>query len=240
MPLPAGSAEQRLQALEADPRLNPFAQYERLQAQQAVTALATVSRRSLPAAMAQAERRVGIAEQAARIDAAKRELERLASERSELRVEASRRDADRAMAEAEQLRLQAQIQAEDAARARAQAEQAEAVLDGAQVEQQDKVDAARSKEATLARKEAELVAGAKLPPMKQDARGDVYTLAGDAFAGGQPQLTKAASASLKALGIYLTALPSGSVQVLGYSDNQGKPAAIQSLSERRAQQVRAS
>jgi outer membrane protein OmpA-like peptidoglycan-associated protein len=76
--------------------------------------------------------------------------------------------------------------------------------------------------------------------MKQDARGDVYTLAGDAFAGGQPQLTKAASASLKALGIYLTALPSGSVQVLGYSDNQGKPAAIQSLSERRAQQVRAS
>ena len=92
-----------------------------LQAQQAVTALATVSRRSLPAAMAQAERRVGIAEQAARIDAAKRELERLASERSELRVEASRRDADRAMAEAEQLRLQAQIQAEDAARARAQA-----------------------------------------------------------------------------------------------------------------------
>lgn len=62
-------------------------------------------------------------------------------------MEASRRDADRAMAEAEQLRLQAQIQAEDAARARAQAAQAEAVLDGAQVEQQDKVDAARAKEA---------------------------------------------------------------------------------------------
>ena len=83
--------------------------------------------------------------------------------------------------------MQAQIQAEDAARARAQAAQAEAVLDGAQVEQQDKVDAARAKEAALARKEAELVAGAKLPPMKQDARGDVYTLAGDVFAGGQAQ-----------------------------------------------------
>ncbi len=240
LPLPAGSPEQRLQALDADPVLNPFAQYERLQARQSVAALATISRRNLPAGLALAERRVGIAEQAARIEAGKRELERLATTRSELRVEASRRDADRAMAEAEQLRLQAQIQAEDAARARAQAEQAEAVLDGAQVEQQDKVAAARSKEAALARKEAELVAGAKLPAMRQDARGDVYTLAGDAFTGTQAQLSKPALASLKALGIYLTALPTGNVQVIGYSDNQGKPAANQSQSERRAQQVRAS
>jgi outer membrane protein OmpA-like peptidoglycan-associated protein len=164
----------------------------------------------------------------------------MASERNDLRVEASRRDADRAMAEAEQLRLQAQIQAEDAARARAQAEQAEAVLDGAQTEQQGKVDAARAKEAALARKEAELVAGAKLPPLKQDTRGDVFTLAGESFTSGQAQLTKPALASLKALGIYLTALQAGSVQVLGYSDDQGKPAANQALSERRAQQVRAS
>lgn len=33
--------------------------------------------------------------------------------------------------------------------------------------------------------------------------------------------------------MYLAAMPSGSVQVIGYSDNQGKPAANQSLSERR-------
>ncbi|MDE2408206.1 MAG: OmpA family protein [Xanthomonadaceae bacterium] len=238
--LPAGTPEQRLQALEADPRLNPFAQYERLQARQAVAALATVPRRNLAPAMMLAERRVGIAEQAARIEAARRDIEQLANERNELRVEASRRDADRAMAEAEQLRLQAQIQAEDAARARAQAEQADAVLEGAQTEQQGKVDAARAKEAALARKEAELVAGAKLPPVRQDARGEVFTLAGDAFAAGQAQLTKPALASLKALGIYLTAVPGGSVQVLGYSDDQGKPAANQALSARRAQQVRAS
>lgn len=83
--VPTGAPEQRLQLLEADIRLNLFAQYERLQAQQVVTALATVSRRTWPAAMALAERRVGIAEQAARIEAAKRALERLASERSELR-----------------------------------------------------------------------------------------------------------------------------------------------------------
>ena len=238
-PLPAGSAEARLQALEADTRLNPFAQYERLQARQAIAALATVSRRNLPAALALAERRVAVAEQAARIEASRRVIDQLEQQRNELRVEASRRDADRAMAEAERLRLQAQIQAEDAARARAQAEQVEAALDGAQTAQQDKVEAARAKEATLARKEAELMAGSKLPPVKQDARGEVFTVAGDAFASGQAQLTKPALASLKALGIYLSALPTANVQVVGYSDNQGKPAANQSLSERRAQQVRA-
>lgn len=240
IPSPAGTPEQRLLALDADARLNPFAQYERLQARQALTTLATVSRRNLPAALAQAERRVGIAEQAARIEAARRELDRLDRERSELLVEASRRDADRARAEAERMRIQAQLQAEEAVRLRAQAEQAEAALDGAQVAQQGKVDAAREKEAALARKEAELVAGAKLPPVRRDARGDVFTLGGDAFASGQAQLTRAAADSLKALGIYLSALPGGAVQVRAHTDSQGTAASNQTLSEKRAQQVRAS
>lgn len=240
LPVPAGSAEQRAQALDADPRLAPFAQYERLQARQALAALATVARRDLPAALAQAERRVAIAEQAARIEAARREIERLERERSDLLIEASRRDAETARAEAERMRLQAQLQAEDAARLRAQAEQVEAVLDGAQAAQQDKLDAAREKEAALARKEAELVAGAKLPPLRRDARGEVFTLAGDAFASGQAKLTKTAAASVKALGIYLAALPGGAVQVIGHTDSQGDAAANRALSEQRAQQVRAS
>lgn len=240
IPAPGGVAEQRLQALEADARLNPFAQYERLQARQALAALAGVARRDLPAALAQAERRVGIAEQAARIEAARREIDRLERERAELLVEASRRDAERARAEAEQLRIQAQIQAEEAARLRAQAEQVEAALDGAQIEQQGRIDAAREKEAALARKEAELVAGAKLPPVKRDARGEVFTLAGDAFASGQAQLTKAAAGSVKALGIYLAALQGGTVQVIGHTDSQGDAATNRTLSEKRAQQVRAS
>ncbi|MFN7136515.1 MAG: OmpA family protein, partial [Thermomonas sp.] len=120
-----------------------------------------------------------------------------------------------------------------------QAQQAEAALDGAQAEQQAKADAARAQEATLARKEAELVAGAKLPPVQRDARGEVFTLAGDAFASGQAKLTASAAASIKALGLYLAALPGGPVQVVGYTDSQGDPAANRSLSERRAQQVRA-
>ena len=138
------------------------------------------------------------------------------------------------------LRVEAQIQAEEAARMRAQAEQAEAVLDGAQIEQGARVEAARQKEAALAREEAELLAGAKLPPMRQTAQGEVFTLAGDAFGSGQASLTASAAASIKALGTYLAAVPGGAVQVVGHTDSQGDDAANQSLSERRAQQVRAS
>ena len=236
--LPA-PADQRLLALEADTRLNPFAQYERLQARQALAVLETVSRRDLSAALARADRRVTIAEQAARIEATRREIERMERERAELLVEASRRDAERARAEAERLRLEAQIQAEEAARLRAQAEQAEAVLDGAQIEQGARVAAARQKEADLARQEAELVAGAKLPPLRQTDQGELFTLAGEAFASGQASLTANAAASIKALGIYLAALPGGAVQIVGHTDSQGDDAANLALSERRAQQVRA-
>ena len=195
-PMAGAPPAQRLQALDADPRLNPFAQYERLQARQALAAVDTASRSKQPAALALADRRVAIAEQAARIEATRREIDRLERERSELLVEASRRDAERARAEAERLRIEAQVQAEEAARLRAQAEQAEAVLDTAQIDQGARVAAAREKEATLARKEAELVTGAKLPPVHKDAQGnEVFVLAGDAFGSGQAQLTAKAAAA---------------------------------------------
>lgn len=232
-------AAQRLQLLDADTRLNPFAQYERLQARQALAAVQATGKRERAAAEQLAERRVGIAEQAARIEAARREIDRLERERSELLVEASRRDAERARAEAERLRIEAQVQAEEAARLRAQAEQAEAVLDTAQIDQDARVAAAREKEAALARQEAELVAGAKLPPSRKDPRGEVYTLAGDAFGSGQSQLTANAAASVQALGIYLKALGAGSAQVLGHTDSQGEAEANRALSQRRADAVRA-
>lgn len=236
----AAPAAQRLQLLDADPRLNPFAQYERLQARQALAAVQAAGKRERPAAEQLAERRVGIAEQAARIEAARREIDQLERERSDLLVEASRRDAERARAEAERLRIEAQVQAEEAARLRAQAEQAEAALDNAQIDQGARVAAARDKEAALARQEAELVAGAKLPPSrKSEQGGDVFTLAGDAFASGQAQLTAKAAASVKALGIYLKALNAGGAQVLGHTDGQGEAEANRALSQRRAEAVRA-
>lgn len=232
-------AAQRLQLLDADTGLNPFAQYERLQARQALAAAEVANKRERAAAEQLAERRVGIAEQAARIEAARRAIDRLERERSELLVEASRRDAERARAEAERLRIEAQVQAEEAARLRAQAEQAEAVLDNAQIDQEARVVAAREKEAALARQEAELVAGAQLPPSRKDAQGEVYTLAGDAFGSGQSQLTGGAAASVRALGTYLKALGAGSVQVLGHTDSQGEAEANRALSQRRADAVRA-
>ena len=235
----AGPPAQRLQQMDADPRLNPFAQYERLQARQAVAAVATASRREQPAALQLADRRVGIAEQAARIEASRRGLDAMDRERSELLVEASRRDAERARAEAERLRLEAQVQAEEAARLRAQAEQAEAVIDGARIDREAQAAAAREKEIALARQEAELVAGAKLPPSRQDARGQVFTLAGEAFGSGQAQLTAGAAASVRALGTYLARLGFSGVEVVGHTDSQGNPEANQRLSQQRAEAVRA-
>lgn len=236
----AAPAAQRLQLLDADTRLNPFAQYERLQARQALATAQAAGKRERAAAEQLAERRVGIAEQAARIEAARREIDRLERERSDLLVEASRRDAERARAEAERLRMEAQVQAEEAERLRAQAAQAEAVLDTAQIDQGARVAAAREKEAALARQEAELVAGAKLPPSRKDAQGNVvFTLAGDAFASGQAQLTAKAAASVQALGVYLKALGAGGAQVLGHTDSQGEAETNRALSQRRADAVKA-
>ncbi|MBA3485783.1 MAG: OmpA family protein [Lysobacter sp.] len=236
---------QQLIALDADPELGSLAPYERLQARQAVEALTQARSANRSAALYAAERRVAIAQVAARTQAMQRELDRLDRERSELLVEASRRDAARARAEAERLRVQAQIQAEEADRLREQAaadatamQDAEAALGNVAGAQTARLEAAREREAALARQEAELMAGGTLPASVQDARGEVFTLAGDAFASGQSRLTSAAASSVRALASYLQAAPIGTVQVEGHTDSQGSAAANLALSERRAQAVR--
>ena len=157
---------QRLQAIEADPRTNTFAAYERLQARQAIDALAAARSRQRDAALQIAERRVEIAQIAAGTEATRREIDRLDRERSELLVESSRQEAERARQEAERLRVQAQIQAEEAQRLRLAAEEeslarqdAELVLDDVAGDQANKLRAARQREAELARREAELMSG---------------------------------------------------------------------------------
>jgi hypothetical protein len=162
---------QRLLALEADPARSTVAAFERLQARQALDVLATARSRSRPDALQVAQWRVETAELAATTELARREIDRLDRERSELLVEASRRDAARARQEAERLRIQAQIQAEEAARQREAAEQAalarqeaETVLDDVAGAQAAKLRAARQREAELARREAELLKQA--PPAK--------------------------------------------------------------------------
>jgi hypothetical protein len=164
---------QRLVTIDADPARNTLAAYERLQARQALDALAAARSRGRADALQIAEWRVETAELATASEAARREIDRLDRERSELLVEASRRDAARARQEAERLRIQAQIQAEEAARMRMAAEQesqarqeAEIVLDDVAGAQAAKLRAARQREAELARREAELLKG--LPPAESD------------------------------------------------------------------------
>ncbi|HZH44679.1 MAG TPA: OmpA family protein [Lysobacter sp.] len=241
----AARLAQRLTALDADPVTSPLAAYERLRARQAVDALAAARGRERADALYVAERRVRSAELAARIQAAQRELEKLDRERSELLIEASRRDAERARAEAERLRIQAQIQAEEAERLRQEAlasqqaaADADAALDGVAGAQAAKIEAARERELKLARQEAELVAGGKLPASRREGALEVFTLAGDAFASGQTTLTAAAARDMRAIAAYLAALPEARVQVEGHTDAQGAAAANQTLSQRRAEAVR--
>lgn len=240
-----GNHAARLQALAADPRLSGFAALERLQAQQAVDAVSTARNRQRPDAEALAERRVRSAEIAAYAQAVERDNERLEREFRELQLEATRREAAAARAEAEQLRMEAQMRAEEAERLRQQAlaeeqarQQVEQALEGATTVQAARAGAARDKELALARQEAELVAGAKLPPLKRDARGEVFILAGEAFASGQSTLSPAAAARLRALGSYIDVAGAESVRVEGHTDSQGDPAVNQGLSQRRAEAVR--
>jgi outer membrane protein OmpA-like peptidoglycan-associated protein len=233
--LPAMSADrpevtalnQRLATLQADPDLIEFAAYERLQAQQAVAALAKARGKQRDAALFLADRRVEIAETATRAEYARREADRLERTRSELLVEASRRDAARARQEAERLRIQAQIQAEEAERLRLAAEaetlarqDAEDTLTTVAGQQTARLSAARQKEARLAREEAELVSGAKLPASKFEARGEVFILGSNAFNAGSPKLSDAGASQVSALAAYLQANPKAKARIEGFGDAQ--------------------
>ena len=242
---PVAQLSQRLTTLDADARLQGFAAYERLRARQAVDALAAARSRQREQARVLAQRRVETAELAARNEAARRDVDRLERVRSDLLVEASRQDAARARQETERLRIEAQIQMEETQRLRAAAEaeaaaraQAEEVILDVAGDQTARLAAAREKEAALARQEAALLAGGTLPASKRDARGEVFTLAGDAFASGQATLTGSAGASVQALAAYLQAGPAANVRIEGHTDGQGEAAANLQLSQRRANAVR--
>ncbi|MGN6513871.1 MAG: OmpA family protein, partial [Lysobacteraceae bacterium] len=228
----------RLRALDADARFTGLAAYERLRAQQAVDALATARGKAREAAAPVAARRVAAAELATRTDALSRQLDALEHTRSDLLVEASRQEAERARQEAERLRLQAQVQAEEAQRLQAAAEaeaaarqQAEAVISDVAGAQQARLEAARDREAALARQEAELTAGAKLPPVRKDARGELFTLPGSAFASGKATLSAGAAGNLRALAAYVRQATGTRVQVDAWA-----PSA--SLARKRADAVR--
>ena len=202
--------ELRLRALQANPDTARLAAFEQLEAQQALSALAEARRAARPDALYLAERRVEIAEAAVRAEAARRALTQLELQRSELLLEASRREAERVRRESERLRIQAQIQAEEAERLRMAAEaeaaarsEVEQALGKATGRQTAQLSAARRKEAELARQEAELVSGKKLPASRFDGQSEVFTLPGDAYAAGKGALSGAGRDAAAALAAYL-------------------------------------
>ena len=160
----AGGLAQRLALLDADPRLQIHAAYERLRARQALDALLAADRGDRDDARYVANIRVQAAETAARGEAMQAEAVALELEHSQLMVEASRREAEEARQEAARLRLEAQVRAEEAARLREAAAAAtaarvaaEEVIEDVAGDQAERLRGAREREAELARQEAELL-----------------------------------------------------------------------------------
>lgn len=231
---PAGAADDpdatrlqaRINALRADPALGRMAAFEQMEAQQAVATLAEARRSERAGALYLAERRVEIAEVAAVAESARRELAVLDRQRGDLLLEASRRDAELARHEAERLRIQSQIQAEESERLRLAAEteaaarsDAEEVLSSVAGKQGAQLSAARRKEAALAREEAELVSGAKLPPSSFDSHGETFLLPGASFAPGKGSLAGPGQASASALAAYLQIGKRGKVRVQAFDQD---------------------
>lgn len=215
---------QRLDALQADAQTADQARYEQLMARQAVATFANAKRRDLDDARYLAERRVDIAETTARTAVLRQQLDALEAKRSDLLLKASQLEVARARQEAERLRVQAQIQSEEAERLRqeaadeAQARQdAQQALDQAAGKQTARLGAAQRKAARLAREEAELESGAKLPPSNFDARGETFAFAAAAFSGSG--LSASGKDQGKALAQYLQIGAKGKVRIEAYADD---------------------
>lgn len=238
----------QLQALDEDARLGELAQRDRLLAQQALEALTQAGRRERELALYVAERRVDIARAAAEAQSYAQQLQALERERDRILLEASRRDAEASRLEAEKLRLQSLARAEEAQRAQEAAASALALseLSSAEAEQARRLARAQSAEAALARKEADLAVAAaeslrmQLQSMSatREARGQVMTLSGDAFASGQAALKPEARDNLQRVVEFVNRYPDKAVLIEGHTDSQGGANLNQALSQRRAEAVR--
>ena len=240
--------EAGLQALESDPSLGPLAPAERMRARQAIDALQLAGGKERLVLADVAGKRVEIARAAAEAELAARQLDQLERERDRILLDASRRDAEEARQEAERLRLQSLARTEEAQRAQAEAASAIALseLSSAEAEQARRLAQAQAEEASLARQEADLAMSAaeslrlQLQSMtaRSESRGQVMTLAGDAFASGGASLLPEARANLQRVVDFVQKDPSRSVLIEGHTDGSGSANANQVLSQRRAEAVR--
>lgn len=251
---------QRLRAelsdLESDPSLGDLAGLERAEARQAVERIASAGRGARhDLAVYIAERRIDIARITAQAMLAEQQAEQLDREHDQILLQASRRDAELARLEAEKLRLQSLTRAEEAERARravataqaesmASQEQAEQAM--AEAEQAKRLAKAQSREASLAKREAELASEAADSLRRQlnnmsarsEARGQVMTLSGDAFAPGKSTLRPEARANLGRIVEFIRSNAGKPVRIEGHTDATGGANLNQVLSQKRADSVR--
>jgi len=194
-------------------------------AEQAVTASGSERNRILMQARSrEADKALSQAEQdraeseRARMQA---QQERAASERARMQAQASSADAEAARQAAERDRMQAQASTADAEAAR----QAAAA----------QLAAAQSAEAKAATLQSQLTA----LEAKQTERGMVLTLGDVLFDTGQAELKPGAFSTIDRLATFMRENPERTLGVEGYTDSVGSDAYNLSLSQRRADAVRA-
>jgi OOP family OmpA-OmpF porin len=161
-----------------------------------------------------AEKRAQIATASAEGKMAEKEAEKLAREKSDMIAEKRTQEARLATKEAEQAKAMAAAEAEKAARAKAEAEQA-------------KADADR-----LMKELSDLKA-------KQTERGMVLTLGEVSFALGKSDLSPKAIQSVDKLAEFLLKYTNRNVLIEGHTDSTGSDQLNMTLSQKRADAVKA-
>ena len=236
----AAQLRARLQTLDADSRYNNLAMFERSRAAQALAAFENARNKDKPEKLFLAETRVTIAETAAKTQLLDGEIIGMDREIADLNLELTRRENQRIAAENERLKIEAANREEEARKLREQAAAAQTALDQIEAAEQSKLNQARAADLKLAKEEAELVAGSKLPPALMDQRGEVFTLSGDAFAAANSAtLSSKGLAQIKVLAEYIKITTGGTIAVQGHTDNAGNEAAQLTLSKSRAESVAA-
>jgi outer membrane protein OmpA-like peptidoglycan-associated protein len=189
-----------------------------------------------------AERRAQIATATAEGKMAERDAEKLAREKSDMMAEKRSQEARIAKKEAEQAKAMAAAEAERAAQAKAEAARAQAEAEQARMAAKAEAEqAARSKaEAEQAKADADkLMKELSDLKAKQTERGMVLTLGEVLFATGKSDLSEKAIQSVEKLAEFLLKYTNRNVLIEGHTDSTGSDQLNMTLSQKRADAVKA-
>lgn len=149
--------------------------------------------------------------------------------------EVARAEQSVTAAAAERNRILLTARGAEADQARAQAEQARAQAEQARMQAQQQSAAAQAAQARVAKLQQEMAA----LQAQQTDRGMVLTLGDVLFDTGRAELKSGAFATLDRLATFMRDNPERTLQIEGYTDATGSDAFNLSLSQRRAESVRA-